>query len=349
MTATAQPLSAPVESPGEKATAPGTLASVVEAPREGEEVFRLTWNRKQIELLKNTVARSCTDDEIALFAHVCHKTGLDPFAKQIHALKRSRKKDDGSYEDVMVIQTGIDGYRLIRQRTREFEGLTKPEWCGPDGVWKEVWLEMGPPAAARIGCYRKGFREPVYSVALYREYVQTLRSGQPNRIWSERGAAQLLKCAEALASRSAFPQELSGLYTHEEMEQADSEGPFALLGNGENGSEKARRDTKDSTSASSKREPTETSKAPNVTLDTPIDWSSHPNLKGKTLRELTALQVGKLDAERHRVPVGEWRVALDARMLEIDEQTREAEREATEDENAARAIPGAAAPNKETL
>lgn len=174
-------------------------------------------NREQVELLKRTIAADTTDDELALFVAVCNRTGLDPFARQIHAVMRW---DNQAKRKVMSIQTGIDGQRLIAERTGKYRGSRAPMWCGPDGVWRDVWLSDEAPAAARVDVLRADFDEPVVGIARWVEFVQTAKDGAVTRMWAQMPTTMLAKCAESQALRKAFPAELSGLYTPEEMGQA---------------------------------------------------------------------------------------------------------------------------------
>lgn len=174
----------------------------------------------QRSLLRRTVARDCSSDEFELFVMQCERTGLDPSSRQIYLIERSAKDANGNWIKKYDIQISIDGYRLVAQRSGEYEGQSGPFWCGTDGQWVDVWLNAYPPSAAKVGVWRRGFREPVWGVAKYEEYAQLKKDGKPNTMWAKMPANQLAKCAESLALRKAYPQELSGLYTDVEMEQA---------------------------------------------------------------------------------------------------------------------------------
>lgn len=157
--------------------------------------------------------------DIEAFFHQAKRSGLDPFARQIYMIAR-RSKVRGQWVTKYTIQTSIDGFRVIRDRKQSFRGMEE-HWCGTDGVWREVWLEAEPPAAARITLYLEGFVKPVTAVARYDEYVP-LKDGSPTGQWGKMPALMTSKVAEALALRKAYPQDFSGLYTADEMAQAEN-------------------------------------------------------------------------------------------------------------------------------
>ena len=155
---------------------------------------------------RNGVARS--DEDLLLFLYVAKKTGLDPLARQVYAVYRW---DSRVGKEKMTIQTGIDGLRLIAQRTGEYGGQDETKFEYKDGK----------PLACTVTVIKipksLGQQIKVPARALYSEYVQTDKEGKPMGLWAKMPETMLEKCAEARALRKAFPAETTGLYTEEEL------------------------------------------------------------------------------------------------------------------------------------
>jgi phage recombination protein Bet len=184
-----------------------------------------TWTPEQAAVLRQSgIDNEVTSAELASFLHLCQRTQLDPFSRQIYLIGRWDKR---AGRKVFTPQTSIDGYRVTAHRAAAKAGhklgYEDTVWCDSSGRWFDVWLSEEPPAAAKVVVVRDGQRFP--AVAKYSEYVQTNRDGAPIGLWGKMPATMTAKCAEALALRMAFPNDLAGVYTAEEMAQADNPEP----------------------------------------------------------------------------------------------------------------------------
>jgi phage recombination protein Bet len=178
---------------------------------ETKALVQTKFDTKTISLIKRTVAVGATDDELKMFIHQATKSGLDPLARQIYFIKRkSFNKAKGAYEEKVNIQASIDGLRLVAQRSNLYAGQDEPEY-GRD--------EKGEPfCKVRVYKWHGNTRYQVaVGVAYWKEYCPP--SGQ-DFMWKKMPHTMLAKVAEALALRKAFPQELSGIYSAEEMDQS---------------------------------------------------------------------------------------------------------------------------------
>lgn len=180
------------------------------------------WTEEQGAVLRQSgIDNQVATEELSAFLHLCQRTRLDPFSRQIYLIGRW---DNRQQRKVYTPQTSIDGYRVIAHRAAAEAGHSlgyeDTLWCDASGKWRDVWLPDAPPAAAKVTVIRNGMR--FSAVARYSEYVQTKKGGEPSGLWGKMPATMTAKCAEALALRMAFPHDLAGVYTAEEMAQADN-------------------------------------------------------------------------------------------------------------------------------
>lgn len=155
---------------------------------------------EQVDIIKRTMGSDLTDDELSIFLHICNRVRLDPLAKQIYAIKRKGR---------MCIQTGIDGFRLIAERSRRYSPGQDTEFLTDKNnrlVGAKVYVKK---------LTQEGTWHQISATAFLDEY----RGNTP--LWAKMPSVMIEKCAEARALRRAFPADLSGLYTADEMDQAN--------------------------------------------------------------------------------------------------------------------------------
>ena len=183
--------------------------------QQNNQLQKIEFNSEQVALIKSQIAPKATNDELKLFLYQAQRTGLDPLARQIYAIHRNQKDQQGNWIAKMTIQTSIDGFRVIAERSGVYAGQSEPVFDESQGALK----------SCKVSVFKfdtKGNRyEAAVGVAYWDEYVQTNAQGQPQGLWGKMKHTMLSKVAEALALRKAFPQDLSGLYTGDEMAQAD--------------------------------------------------------------------------------------------------------------------------------
>ena len=168
------------------------------------------FSQEQIDLIKRTICKGASDDELELFLYLCKKTGLDPFVRQIYMIPRKSKDSNGNWVTVYQPLVSIDGYRLIAERTKSYS---------PGRESTYVYDKSGGVFSATAYLKKKGSDgtwHEIAATAFHSEYVQKAKDG-PTKFWAEKPHLMLAKCAESLALRRAFPAELSGVYTEEEM------------------------------------------------------------------------------------------------------------------------------------
>jgi|GEM_PF-1144829 len=150
------------------------------------------------------------EKEVDQFLLECQLYELEPLAGQIYAVWEN---------GVMRAVATIDGMRLLAERTGLYEGQSDPEWCDAEGDWTDYWSAEDVPIAARVRVHRKGAKVPTTGTANWHDFAPHGDAGADS-LWNKtsgKPAHMLSIRAEALALRKAFPAQLSGLYTAEEL------------------------------------------------------------------------------------------------------------------------------------
>lgn len=172
---------------------------------------------ERMPLIRALLPKQFTEADLAdveAFAETCERTKLDFFAKppQIYAIRRWDSKER---REKLTAQPAVDSYRIIAVRTREYQGQVGPLFTADGQQWVEVWLREEPPAAAKVGVRRRGFPEPIWAIATWRESAQWFKdsNGKPylGEFWRKMPAHMLGKTAEVDAFKRAFPNDTEGL------------------------------------------------------------------------------------------------------------------------------------------
>jgi len=187
-----------------KQTEQKTSELEVVKPAEIDKSGQLILTNKHIELIKTQIAKEATQQEFELFLMMAYRTRLDPLMNQLYFIKYGQ----GDRQKVSYV-TSIDGYRIIAARTGEFAGTDEPKY---------EYDKKGFVSHCTVTVYRlvQGIRVGFTAKVKFTEY------STGKNLWTSKPETMIAKVAEAHALRKAFPQDLSGIYTQDEMDQATS-------------------------------------------------------------------------------------------------------------------------------
>lgn len=207
------------------------------------------YTSKQLDLIRKTVAADCSPTEFDLFMEVSRRVGLDPFRRQIYAVVYSK---DNPEKRKMSIITAIDGHRAVAARNRDY----RPDENPPTFEYEPALKSAANPAglvSATVRCWKlapNGEWHAVAGIAFWDEFAPIAEvadsydwvetgetwpdSGKPKKKkvprgetrievtgkWKAMPRVMLGKVAEAQALRRGWPEDLSGVYTEDEMERA---------------------------------------------------------------------------------------------------------------------------------
>lgn len=185
-------------------------------------------NEQELKDLKKVHAPTATEEQFRLWISECQRRGAEPVKDVYLQIRKVREWDDTAKAKVWTSKaiyiTSVGFLRKIAERSGKYAGQLPSLWIylddnGNPTIKSDIPLKR-PPFAAQVSVLRTDWNQPLVAIARWDAYVQTYKDGDTEKVnptWSHRGPEQLEKCAEALALRKAFPEELAGWYVEEEM------------------------------------------------------------------------------------------------------------------------------------
>jgi len=164
------------------------------------------YSNDEMILLRNVIAKDCTEPEFKMMMYMAKTYGLDPLLKQIWAIKRNER-------DPALIMVGRDGMLAIAHRSKQFDGMTSGVNYVKDKEGKEI------PVTAWCEIWRKDMAHSFKTEVRFDEYVQPIPKSGYKGLWQTKPSVMLIKVAESVCLRKAFS--VSGVYDPDEiMERA---------------------------------------------------------------------------------------------------------------------------------
>lgn len=237
----------PAAHPGSEVPDDQSEALLVERPARASKLTSVeimeTYGLRDAEysVLLRTVCKHAPREIAAFFMLFCLKRGLDPFSKQVYLWADKMENGVPVPGCTWNIVAGIDGLRAIASRSPYYRGPKRPIWTyeadpsQPDGIRRFTKEDsrygniVGKrvPEACEVAILRAVPQAPT-NPAIYMEFIGIARFGEFCKTrtgkvygnWEDQPEHQLRVRAEAMALRMAFPEEVGGIYTEDELRES---------------------------------------------------------------------------------------------------------------------------------
>lgn len=200
------------------------MNAVVEAPEPKlpAPVARRGITEVQWRTAMNSLFPGARPESVLMVFDYCAARKLDPLKKPCHIVPMRVKGPQGDYVWRDVVMPGIYEYRTTATRTGLYLGHSVP-------VYGEIIDHLGRmvPAFCSITVYRWNTEAKLrseYPVTLWFEECCATKWDKEgkkdvlNDRWDKAPRQMLTKCTEAAGIREAFPDELGGTHTADEMD-----------------------------------------------------------------------------------------------------------------------------------
>jgi phage recombination protein Bet len=163
-----------------------------------------------LDTVKTSKGTTPSDSDKMNFITFCLANQINPIKKQAYLMGYD-SKNGPSFSTIV----SISGYTAIAMQTGLCAGIDQPRF-----TYNGNQLD-----SCSITVYRlvKGEKCGFSGTAYYSERVGKKYDGSLTEPWAKQPKTMLEKCAKAAALRNAFPDQLSGVYTEDEMPKADVE------------------------------------------------------------------------------------------------------------------------------
>jgi len=182
-----------------------------------EPVARRGISEAQWRTLMTSLYPGAKAESVLMVIDYCAARKLDPLKRPCHIVPMEVKNRAGGYEWRDVVLPGIYELRTTAQRSGVYLGHSAPDY-GP----LETAAGVSAPTWCAMTFWRwnadAGVRAEYPVRVLFREVVATTKDTKANSRWSKAPVQMLTKCTEAAGLREAFPDELGGEQTAEEMD-----------------------------------------------------------------------------------------------------------------------------------